>query len=84
MPTWSQLAEKFVGNDNVKIAKVDCTIQENRDICSEQGINGFPTLVIYKEGKKISEYIGSRSLNDLFEFVETHVFADIEKAHDEL
>jgi thioredoxin domain-containing protein 5 len=74
------LAEKFVENAQVKIAKVDCTMQENREICSIQEVNGFPTLFIYKNGQKISEYNGSRSLEDLYEFVNTH----IEKARDEL
>lgn len=81
-PTWQQLAEKFVGNPNVKIAKVDCTIQENRDLCSEQDVNGFPTLFIYKDGEKISEYNGSRGLDDMYEFINTHVTP--EKARDEL
>ena len=72
-PTWQTLAEKFVGNVNVKISKVDCTLQENRDLCSEQGVNGFPTIFIYRNGEKISEYNGSRSLDDLHEFVNSHV-----------
>lgn len=80
-PTWQQLAEKFVGDESVKIAKVDCTLQENRDLCSEQEVNGFPTLFVYKNGEKISEYNGSRSLEDLFEFVKTHA---TEKPRDEL
>jgi len=83
LPTWNQLAEKFFGNESVKIAKVDCTLQENRDLCSEQDVNGFPTLFIYKDGEKISEYNGSRSLDDLFEFVNTHTAAS-DKARDEL
>lgn len=81
LPVWQQLAEKFVGDSSVKIAKVDCTLQENRDLCSEQEVNGFPTLFVYKNGEKISEYNGSRSLEDLFEFVKTHA---TEKARDEL
>jgi len=80
-PTWQQLAEKFVGNANVKIAKVDCTLQENRDLCSEQDVNGFPTLFIYRNGEKISEYNGSRSLDDLYDFANSHI---AEKARDEL
>lgn len=82
-PTWQSLAEKFVGNANVKISKVDCTLQENRDLCSEQDVNGFPTLFIYKNGEKISEYNGSRSMEDLYEFVNSHV-ADKKKISDEL
>jgi thioredoxin domain-containing protein 5 len=82
VPTWQSLAEKFVSNANVKIAKVDCTLSENRDLCSEQGVNGFPTLFIYKNGEKISEYNGSRSLDDLHEFVSSHLAE--KEAKDEL
>lgn len=81
-PTWQTLAEKFVGNANVKISKVDCTLQDNRDLCGEQDVNGFPTLFIYKNGEKISEYNGSRSMDDLYDFVNSHVVD--EKARDEL
>ncbi|XP_055617514.1 thioredoxin domain-containing protein 5 homolog [Toxorhynchites rutilus septentrionalis] len=78
-PTWEQLAEKFVGTDQVKIAKVDCTLEINKDLCSEQEVNGFPTVFIYKNGEKLSEYNGNRSLEDLHDFVTKHV-----GAHDEL
>lgn len=70
-----------MGEENIKIAKVDCTLQENRDLCSQQDVNGFPTLFIYKNGEKISEYNGSRSLDDMFAFVKSH---NVDKARDEL
>jgi len=72
-PTWDELANKFVGIAGVKIAKVDCTLAESKEVCSEQDVNGFPTLYIYKNGEKITEYSGNRSLDDLFEFVNRHI-----------
>lgn len=81
-PTWQQLALKFVGDEKVKIAKVDCTLTENRDLCSEQDVQGFPTIFIYKNGEKITEYNGNRSLEDMFDFVKSHLTA--EKSRDEL
>lgn len=78
-PTWDQLAVKFVGR-GIQIAKVDCTLPDNKDLCAQQEVNGFPTLFLYKDGAKITEYNGSRSLEDLFDFVEKHA---VEK-HDEL
>uniref|UniRef100_A0A1L8DU05 Putative thioredoxin/protein disulfide isomerase n=1 Tax=Nyssomyia neivai TaxID=330878 RepID=A0A1L8DU05_9DIPT len=78
-PTWEELAVKFVGNGNVKIAKVDCTVAENKELCSNQEVDGFPTLHLYKAGAKLEEYNGSRSLDALYQFVEKH-----DKGHDEL
>lgn len=71
--TWDELATKFIGITDVKIAKVDCTLAESKEVCSDQDVNGFPTLYIYKNGEKISEYSGNRSLDDLFEFVNRQV-----------
>jgi len=37
------------------IAHVDCTAADNinRPLCDAQGVNGFPTLIIYKDGVKV-------------------------------
>lgn len=77
--TWEQLGKKFFLNENVRIAKVDCTLNVSKELCNEQEIDGFPTLYLYRDGRKISEYNGSRNLDDLYEFVMNHL-----QAHDEL
>lgn len=77
-PTWDELAVKFVDNSLVKIAKVDCTLSDNKELCSEQEVNGFPTIFIYKDGTKLSEYNGNRQLDDLYEFAVRYT------THDEL
>lgn len=71
-PTWDDLAGKYVGNRNVKIAKVDCTLSENKELCSEQEVDGFPTIFLYRNGEKVTEYNGNRSLEDLVNFVNRH------------
>lgn len=78
-PTWDELAVKFAGNSAAKVAKVDCTLEESKDLCNEQGVDGFPTIFLYKNGEKVEEYNGSRSLDDLFTFVSKHA-----QGHDEL
>ncbi|KAG7172585.1 thioredoxin domain-containing protein 5 homolog [Homarus americanus] len=77
-PTYDELGRKFVGHDQVKIAKVDCTQEVNRALCSEQNVNGFPTLYLYKNANHIGEYNGDRSLNDMVSFITRHL------EHDEL
>jgi len=47
------------------------------NICPLQ-VDGFPTLFLYRDGEKVAEYTGSRSLDDMYEFVIKHI------PHDEL
>merc|ERR1712200_281209 len=58
-PTWEKLAQHY--DDNL-----------NRALCDGQGVNGFPTLNIYKSGEKVEEYSGKRDLDSLVAFVDKH------------
>jgi len=71
-PTWVQLADKYASTEGVTIAKVDCTSNDNKnkELCNAQGVNGFPTLNIYKDGEKVDEFNGKRGLEDLAAFVD--------------
>lgn len=72
-PVWEHLGKKFFGNENVNIAKVDCTLYANKNLCNEQEVDGFPSLYLYRDGQKVSEYNGSRGLDILHEFVSNHL-----------
>ena len=39
------------------IGHVDCTAGDNmnKELCNSNGVNGFPTLNIYKDGVKVIE-----------------------------
>lgn len=78
-PTWEELGKKFVNDNSVTIVKVDCTLEINKELCKEQEVDGFPSVFLYKNGQKVSEYTGNRSLEDLVEFVLKH-----SNGHDEL
>ncbi|TRY71848.1 hypothetical protein TCAL_05412 [Tigriopus californicus] len=76
-PTWDELAKKYEGKAGIKVAKVDCTSNDNqnKELCNDQGVNGFPTLIIHKDGQKVAEYSGKRELADLEKFVNQHYTA---------
>ncbi|CAH1118772.1 unnamed protein product [Phaedon cochleariae] len=77
-PTWDNLREKFSARRDVSIVEVNCTLEPNKHLCNEEEVEGFPSLFLYKDGIKVSEYSGSRSLEDLYDFVIKHT------QHDEL
>ena len=68
-PTWEKLAAKYAGAD-VTIAKIDCTA-EGKSVCSQQGVRGYPTLKLFKDGKVIA-YSGARSLEAFEEYLSTN------------
>ncbi len=43
------------------------------DLCDKYGVNGYPSLFMYEDGKKIDEFKSSRDLEPLREFIKGHV-----------
>merc|ERR1719478_1261534 len=54
---WEQLAK---ANPDANIARVDCTDKSNRPACSEQGVRGFPTVKVLRDGVG-NKYSGKRT-----------------------
>lgn len=69
--TWKDLALKFQDNNMVEIAEVDCT--NSVELCMNQHIEGYPTLILFKEGYKLKDYLGDRSLNAFEDFLNSYL-----------
>jgi len=70
-PDWDALADKYSSSPSVLIASVDCTTEENKDLCQQYGVSGYPTLKYFKDGSSEGQdYGGGRGLDELDSFVD--------------
>lgn len=70
-PVWNELAVKFVSNTEVKVAKVECI--KNEKLCEHYKIVGYPSLLLFRNGKLVKEYSGPRKLEKLYDFLQDNL-----------
>jgi len=61
-PTWDKVAKK-PGVSGVQIAKLDCTANEG--ICKEYDVTGYPTLLYFRDGKKVDTFSGDKTMEGI-------------------
>ena len=52
-----------------RIWQVDCTADESKDLCLEQEVHSYPTLVLFHKGTRKAEYKEARDLQSLMQFI---------------
>eukprot|EP00450_Noctiluca_scintillans_P009823 CAMPEP_0194487504 /NCGR_PEP_ID=MMETSP0253-20130528/7763_1 /TAXON_ID=2966 /ORGANISM="Noctiluca scintillans" /LENGTH=75 /DNA_ID=CAMNT_0039327735 /DNA_START=66 /DNA_END=289 /DNA_ORIENTATION=- len=69
-PAWDKLGETHAGS-SVLIGDVDCTSDEGKEACTNNGVRGYPTIKYFtaETGKEGETYSGGRTFEALDEFV---------------
>jgi protein disulfide-isomerase-like protein len=67
MGDWAKL--KKSAPEGVKIAKVNC--DEKPEMAEKHGVKGFPTIILFKGGKKVY-FEGPRNLENFLEFIKSN------------
>lgn len=69
-PTWETLANDFITEPSVVIAKVDAEAENSKATANEQGVTSYPTIKFFPKGSTEPEaYNGGRSEKDLVDFI---------------
>lgn len=66
--TWKDLGEAFKDRADVNIAHVDCT--QDKEICTEAEVKGYPTLKLFFGGEDKKTYKGQRDVTAFKKFIE--------------
>jgi len=70
--TWTALKQKLSGIHELSMIAVNASISQNDNLVFYYNIRGYPTIILSTPSKNV-EYTGSRELNDLVEFVASHI-----------
>ena len=62
-PIIAELAQEYEG----KIAVGKCDVEENDDIAMEFGVRNIPTILFFKGGKLVDQFVGAASKSVLDE-----------------
>lgn len=72
-PIWETLANDFINEPNVLIAKVDAEAENAKALAKDQGVTSYPTIKFFKKGTtEPLPYEGGRSEKDFVEFLNTN------------
>jgi thioredoxin 1 len=65
-PLLDELAGEYEGR--LQVAKIN--IDENQDVAGRFGVMSIPTLILFKDGKKVAQKVGGAAKAALKEFIE--------------
>lgn len=72
-PIWETLANNFVTESSVLIAKVDAEAENSKALAQEQGVSSYPTIKYFPKGSTAPlPYEGGRSEKDFVQFLNTN------------
>ncbi|PWY98840.1 protein disulfide isomerase [Testicularia cyperi] len=63
-------------SEGIKLAKVDCT--EENELCSDHGVEGFPTLKVFRQGTP-SDYNGNRKADGIVAYMKKQALPAVSK-----
>jgi protein disulfide-isomerase A6 len=72
-PIWETLANDFITEPTVLIAKVDAEAENSKALATEQGVSSYPTIKYFPKGStEALPYEGARAEKDFIDFLNSN------------
>ncbi len=68
-PILEELSDSYEGK--IKIGKVN--VEENQELAQKYSISSIPNFILFKDGKKVDQFIGSMSAEEFEEKLSSHL-----------
>lgn len=68
-PVWAKICKKCAATQDIIIINVEANNINHLKPKYRKGISGFPTIVKFNKGRRVSEYQGNRTMVDIGKFV---------------
>lgn len=65
MPKWNSLEKKYKDHSRLRVKKINC--DEHQEEAEKNQIEGYPTIILFKDGKKIN--LSPSQLDNIENFV---------------
>merc|ERR1711892_550839 len=68
---WDELVIKFLmeESEDIKFAEINCMDNDSLDTCTEEGVEGFPAVHLYKQGILEDVFDADKTIDELANFV---------------
>ncbi|KAG5684015.1 hypothetical protein PVAND_013268 [Polypedilum vanderplanki] len=68
---WENVGEHYEDSEDILIAEMDCG--KFKPICQKFNVREYPTLIIFKDGKRFERYIGPRTTKDFVNYIDKFI-----------
>lgn len=78
-PIYERVASYFHNNGEkaARIGRVDGTAQAG--LMTPFDVKGYPTMIMLRDGKRVTDFKGKRTYDDILQFVERHVSGEADR-----